>query len=324
VLELEEQIALLAWPSVYNSDWETAHRVVRENGLGGVLLMKPSGWDADTIDKQLTELELDSPFGLVVATDEEGGDVQRLSGVSKLASQYDMSTENSALEASKVIAAHAATVSDLGIDVVFAPVVDVLPVEGSPPLRRSRFFAGGPEAVAEFASAYVGAWQSEGVLPVLKHFPGHGQASGDTHVSDGITAPLAELEARDLIPYRLLAGSGAGVMVGHLTTPGLSDGLPASRSASAVDYLRDVVGFGDALVVSDSLDMDAVGVPVPQAAVESIAAGVDVVLFTDPSITADVLDAIEAAAADGTIPADRITDAARKVWAMLGHPDGLC
>jgi len=203
-------------------------------------------------------------------------------------------------------------------------VIDVLPVGGAPPLRTSRFFAGGPEQVAAFAEAYVDAWARAGVLPVLKHYPGHGRASGDTHVTDGITADIAELETWDLIPYQVLAGSGAGVMVGHLTTPNLSDGLPASRSSSAISYLRDDVGFGKALVVSDSLDMDAVGVPVPQAAVESIAAGVDVVLFTDPTITPDVLDAIRAAVSAGTIPADRITDAATKVWALLDGVGGSC
>jgi hypothetical protein len=70
--------------------------------------------------------------------------------------------------------------------------------------------------------------------------------------------------------------------------------------------------------------MDAVGVSVPQAAVESIAAGVDVVLFTDPSIAGDVLAEIEAAVAAGTISPDRITSAAAKVWELLGREDPLC
>lgn len=323
-LTVEEQVALLVWPSVYSSDWETARRVVSENGLGGVLLMEPSGWDAETIAARLARLESESAHGLLVATDEEGGDVQRLAGVSPLASQRDVSAAMSPSEASTRISEHAAIVRGLGIDVVFAPVVDVLPAEGSPPLRRSRFFDGGPEQVAAYGSAYVEGWQRAGILPVLKHFPGHGRASGDTHTGDGVTAPLADLETWDLVPYRLLADSGAGVMVGHLTTPGLSDGLPASRSPGAVGFLRDEVGFADALVVSDSLDMDAVGVPVPQAAVESIAAGVDVVLFTDPSITGAVLDAVEGAVAEEVIPEDRITDAARKVWALLDGAGDLC
>jgi beta-N-acetylhexosaminidase len=321
---LEQQIALLVWPSVYSSDWETARSVVRDHGLGGVLLMKPAGWDADTITLRLGELESESPFGLVVATDEEGGDVQRLTGVSSLDSQFDISTQMPPDDAFQVISQHAEIAAGIGIDVVFAPVVDVLPSEGSPPLRRSRFFAGGPERVSAYAAAYVDAWQRAGVLPVLKHFPGHGEASGDTHVGDGVTAPLPELERRDLVPYRMLSGTGTGVMVGHLTTPELSDGLPASRSAHAIDYLRDELGYQDALVVSDSLDMGAVGVPVPQAAAESLDAGVDVVLFTDPSITGSVIESITAAVVDGAIPTERIEDAALKVWRLLGHEGDPC
>ncbi len=321
---LEQQIALLVWPSVYSSDWESARSVVRDHGLGGVLLMKPAGWDAETITLRLAELELESPFGLIVATDEEGGDVQRLSGVADLASQFDVSIQMSPDDAFQLISQHAEISNGIGIDVVFAPVVDVLPAEGSPPLRRSRFFAGGPEQVAEYAAAYVDAWRQAGVLPVLKHFPGHGEASGDTHVGDGVTAALPELEGRDLVPYRMLSGTGAGVMVGHLTSPELSDGLPASRSARAIGYLRDELGYRDALVVSDSLDMGAVGVPVPRAAVESLDAGVDVVLFTDPSITGNVIESITAAVGDGTIPTERIEDAALKVWRLLGHEVDFC
>jgi beta-N-acetylhexosaminidase len=323
-ISLEQQIALLVWPSVYSSDWETARSVVRDHGLGGVLLMKPAGWDAETITLRLAELESESPFGLIVATDEEGGDVQRLSDVSDLDSQFDVSTRMSPDDAFRLISQHAEIANGIGIDVVFAPVVDVLPAEGSPPLRRSRFFSGGPAQVTEFAAAYVDAWRRAGVLPILKHFPGHGEASGDTHVGDGVTAPLPELEGRDLVPYRMLSGTGAGVMVGHLTTLELSDGLPASRSARAIGYLRDELGYQDALVVSDSLDMGAVGVPVPQAAAESLDAGVDVVLFTDPSITGSVIESITAAVGDGTIPIERIEDAALKVWRLLGHEGDFC
>jgi beta-N-acetylhexosaminidase len=323
-LSMTEKLALLVWPSVYSSDWSTARATVSEHQLGGVLLMKPAGWDADTLRQRLGELERESTNGLIVATDEEGGDVQRLGGLWPLASQFDVSTTMSPAEAGQLIAAHAANVADVGIDVVLGPVVDVLPSQGAPPLQRSRFFAGSPDDVSDYAAAYVGAWQQAGIEPVLKHFPGHGDASGDTHVGEGITAPLAELEQRDLVPYRALAAGGAGVMVGHLETPGLTGDAPASRSGSAIDYLRDQLGYGDALIVSDSLDMDAVGVPVPQAAVESVRAGVDVVLFTDPTITADVIDALESAVGSGSLPPERVDAAASKVWRLLGHSTPLC
>lgn len=320
---IAERIALLVWPAVYAQDWATARRVVSD-GVGGVLLMKPADWDATTLRQRLAELDLESPHGVLVATDEEGGDVQRLSGIATLASQQDVSTSASPDGAGRLIAEHAELVAALGVDVVLGPVVDVLPENGAPPLRHSRFFVGGPDAVAAYAAAYVAAWQLAGITPVLKHYPGHGGASGDTHSGAGLTAPLAEMEARDLLPYRALAQSGAGVMAGHLTTPDLSDDLPASRSAGAIEHLRASIGFGDALVVADSLDMGAVGIPVPQAAAESIGAGVDVVLYTDPSITTAVVDTVAAAVAAGTVPDERITEAATKVWRLLGHSVDGC
>lgn len=112
-------------------------------------------------------------------------------------------------------------------------------------------------------------------------------------------------------------------MVGHLAVPGLTDGAPASRSAAAVSLLRDELGWGDALIVSDSLGMGGVGLGVPQAAVAALRAGIDVVIFTGNGDTEAVIDAIEAAVADGSLPQARVDEAATRVALMLeahGHP----
>ena len=117
------------------------------------------------------------------------------------------------------------------------------------------------------------------MLPVLKHFPGHGGASADTHDELATTPPLDAMRAYDLVPFQQLAARGAAVMVGHLNVPELTDGQPASMSKAAIALLREL-GYGDALVLSDALGMDAIGIPVDDAAVLSIQAGVDVVTFT--------------------------------------------
>jgi beta-N-acetylhexosaminidase len=148
---------------------------------------------------------------------------------------------------------------------------------------------------------------------VLKHFPGHGGASGDTHIGQGRTAPIEALEQWDLRPYVALGGADVGVMVGHLTVPGLAGDVPASMSPPAIAYLRGIPGHEDALVISDALGMEAVGLDVPDAAVASIAAGVDVVLFTAPGRTEDVIGSIAAAVADGRISTERIRSAADRV-----------
>jgi len=322
-MPLRRLIALLVWPSVYANDWDTARRVVGDLGVGGVLLMRPRSGE-DELRRRIAQLDASSALGVVVATDEEGGDVQRLVDIEPFPSQREVSSVASPEQARQLVADHAAMVDRVGVDVVLGPVVDVAPDDGRPPLQRSRFFVGGPDAVAAYGRAYAEGWMSAGLTPVLKHFPGHGAASGDTHLGAGTTPELSVLESRDLLPFRDLADTGAAVMVGHLTVPGLTGGLPATFSAEAISTLRETLGYSDAPVISDALDMAAAGTSVPDAAVASIAAGIDAVLFTSPGITGEVIDAIAGAVDEGRIARDRIDVAARRVLGLIEQHGGGC
>jgi beta-N-acetylhexosaminidase len=154
---------------------------------------------------------------------------------------------------------------------------------------------------------------------VLKHFPGHGAASGDSHELLPVTPPLDELRTRDLVPYRSLAGSGAAVMVGHLSVPGLTEpGVPASLSPTAItDLLRGQYGYADALVFTDALGMAAVlaSHTIPEAAELAVGAGADVVIYTATEQTPQVIDRLAEAVATGRIDEARIDDAVGRVLA---------
>lgn len=325
---MRERAALLVWPAVSADDWTAAVNTVRSNGVGGVLLMSQHGLGADQIRDRLAELETASRHGLIVATDEEGGDVQRLGNLGELPSQRSVSRELSATEASDLVSAHGAVVRSVGVDMVLGPVVDVEPNVGEVPLEPSRFFDGGPDRVTEFASAYISAWERAGLFSTLKHYPGHGAASSDTHIAEGVTPSLDDLADFDLKPYRDLVeqatAARSAVMVGHLTVPGLTGGVPATRSSAAVDYLRHELGYGDALLITDALGMAAVGIPEPEASVLALAAGIDVVLFTLTAQTDEVIDALEQAAIEGRIDEAHLDKAARKVMAMLGRDGHTC
>lgn len=327
-LSIRERAALLVWPSVYADDWNGAIEVVRDNAIGGVLLMSQRGLTGDQVTQRLADLETASRHGLIVATDEEGGDVQRLRSVQELPSQRAVARDLSPESARNQIARHGRLVRSLGVDMVLGPVVDVEPNVGEVPLTPSRFFAGPPETVSDFAAAYVAGWNDAGLFATLKHYPGHGAASGDTHITAGITPSLADLEDFDLKPYRdlveLARDDDTAVMIGHLTVPGLTDGVPATRSPAAISYLRDDLGYGDALLVTDALGMAAVGIPEPEASVLALAAGIDVVLFTLTSQTDEVIDALVAAVTDGRIDADHLDAAARKVMRMLARDGHSC
>lgn len=321
---LRDRVAMLVWPAVKSSQWAQAQALVRDQHVGGVLLMAPDAVFAADLAGHLAELDTLSPHGLLVATDEEGGAVQRLRVLQPLASQEELS-QRPAAEVQALLADHARLVAATGVDVVLGPVVDVRPVTGSDPLGENRLFVGGPAEVAGWGSVYVAAWQAAGLTPVLKHFPGHGSAAGDSHDGRALTPPLEALRDRDLVPYRVLAGSGAAVMIGHIEVPGLTDGLPASLSPAAVALLRNDLGWGDALVITDALGMGGVGRPIPDAAVAAIAAGVDVVLFTAGEQAAAVIDAITAAVGAGVIAVARVDEAAARVAGVLaahGHPCG--
>lgn len=327
-LTTREQAALLVWPSVYSSSWAEAQRVVSDHGIGGVLLMRPEGWSPDELAQRLAALEAGSRHGLVVATDEEGGDVQRLRVVGELASQRAVSTSMSPDDATLLIASHANAVRATGVDMVLGPVVDVEPNAGDVPLQPSRFFVGDPVAVSSYAAAYIDGWTEAGLLAVVKHYPGHGAASGDTHITAGVTPSFADIEGWDLRPYAELADRVAtddlAVMVGHLTVPDLTDGVPATRSASAIDHLRDELGYGDALLITDALGMAAVGLAEPEASVLAVAAGIDIVIFTQTSQTGAVIDALVAAVDNGQISADQLEASATKVMRLLERDGHTC
>ncbi|MDO8390568.1 MAG: glycoside hydrolase family 3 N-terminal domain-containing protein [Actinomycetota bacterium] len=319
---LRDRIALLVWPAAYSGRWAAVQAAVRDLHVGGVIVMTPEAAALGTLAADLAALDALSPHGLLVATDEEGGAVQRLRALGVLASQESMSTMALA-DARAVVEQHARLVAGVGIDVVFGPVADVRPELGDDPLGDGRLFLGDPENVATWAQMYVAAWQSAGIMPVLKHFPGHGSASADSHDQLAVTPPVAALRARDFVPYVLLADSGAGAMVGHLAVPDLTGGEPASRSAAAVAVLRDELGWGDALLFTDGLGMNGVGLPEQQAAVLAVQAGIDVVIFTEIGATGEVIAALAAAVANGSLPEARVNESAARVARQLaahGHP----
>ena len=306
----------MVWPSVYGNDWRSAVEVVGELGVGGVVLMKPSNAFAAGLAGHIADLDAVSRHGVLISTDEEGGAVQRLAALGELPSQEEMSKLTSEQRVTTV-SEHATVLARAGVDIALAPVVDVRPSDGGDPLGQGRLFLGEAAEVTGMAADYVAAWLSAGVLPVLKHFPGHGSASTDTHVGLATTPPLGELMLRDLIPYVHLANSGAAVMVGHLDVPDLTNGTPASLSAPAYTLLRDELGWGEALVMTDALGMGGAGSSLTDAAVAAVAAGADVVIFTETSRTADVIEALVGAVDTGVVPLERINSGAVRVARQL-------
>ena len=302
---------MLTWPGVVATQWGAAVTAVSTLRLGGVVLLSAPG----DVPAAIARLDAANPRGVLVSVDEEGGSVQRLRSLGALPSAHAMAATHSTDEARALVAAHGRVIAAAGIDIVLGPVVDVAPTDGAGPLGDRTFFSD-PLTVAAYGRAYVQGWRDAGLVPVLKHFPGHGSASADSHRGVARTPPLDVLEAIDLVPYRELAALAPAVMVGHLSVLGLTDDVPASLSRAAITgLLRSQLGYLDALVITDALEMGAVRAvaTIPEAAVLALIAGADVALFSDPTLSGSVIDAIEAAVANGRIAERAITSSAERV-----------
>ncbi len=197
-----------------------------------------------------------------------------------------------------------------------APVADVT-IGPADPTIGSRSPAGDPWLAAQVVSASVAGFRQAGIVPVAKHYPGHGSVTVDSHEGLPVqTASLDELRARDLVPFAAAARAGApAVMMSHLAVEALDPGVPASLSPAAYASLRGDAGF-QGVAVTDALDMAAVTADhgTGGAAVAALAAGADLLLM--PADVREAHAALVAAIADGSVPRDRVQDAAAKVVAL--------
>lgn len=259
---------------------------------------------------------------LLVAIDEEGGDVTRLDaatgswfpGHGTLGAIDDVAatTECHAMLANRLAAA--------GVNLNFAPVADVAS-EPDSPIVGTRAFSSDPVVVARHVVASMQGHLRCRVAPVVKHFPGHGDTTDDSHlVVPRITAATATLEERELVPFVAAIEAGApAIMTGHLLVAALDPDNPATLSPEIItNLLRGRLGF-TGVVVTDGLDMHAIsrGVGRPEAVVQALLAGVDLMCIggdsVSPVVVEEILGAVETAVASGRLPLARLVEATQRV-----------
>jgi len=235
-----------------------------------------------------------------VFVDQEGGTVQRLRP--PLARAWPDAAGGAAGGPRAVWLRHrlmAAELAGFGIDGNFAPVVD-LGGPGTHPFLRRRIWSDDPVALAGLARAAGEGLLAGGVLPVVKHLPGHGGADADSHHAlPGDARPLADLAARDFAVVRALADMALG-MTAHVRFPALDPDLPATLSPAVIGYLRGVLGFRG-LLMTDDIGMHALGGDMGGRAARAIAAGCDLVLHCSGVL--DEMQAVAGAAGPLTGPA---------------------
>ena len=181
---------------------------------------------------------------------------------------------------------HGRSLSELGVNLNFAPVLDLRPARGRNrfdinTLIEQRAISADPAIVADIARAYAHGLETFGVSATVKHFPGLGRVRGDTHLFNAsLDASVADLEASDWRPFKeVLAGSHAQLMIGHVNLTAIDPDRPASHSKAVIDGLIRKQWKFDGLIITDDLVMGAIYKhDVCRAVVEALNAGVDLLL----------------------------------------------
>ena len=285
-----------------------ARGVVGTYHVGGIMI---GSWtDLSMLsDGTITAISNMGPLPLAVSVDEEGGRVSRLASlIGAIPPARTLAQTKTPDEVYQIALARGGQMRGMGITVDFAPVVDVSD-QGANTVIGDRSFSSDPATVTAYAGAFARGLRDAGVLPVLKHFPGHGHGSGDSHTAGAVTTPpLSQLMESDLVPYRTLTTEGpVGVMVGHLEVPGLTGDQPASLSPAAVNLLRSGgyggPGFNGPVFSDDLSSMAAISsrYGVAEAVLRTLQAGVDVALWITTDEVPAVLDRLEKAVSAGEL-----------------------
>lgn len=300
--ESEKVAQLMLMPVALSSDAKIDlddQEVARTLQPAGLIVFADAA-DLESATEQVTSLREELEIPGFVAVDHEGGTVQRLSGegYTRLPSWQELCQQPVA-SISAQIERSAFELSQSGINMVLAPVVDVA---AQNPVLKSRICSNDPFIVGERAQVAMVAYQRAGIIPVLKHYPGLGQSTVDTH--QGFQA--VPLPVRELTVYRRLLDiyPRAAVMVSHIGIEELNSSTPCSLSQACIEQLRQV--YPQALVITDALEMDAAGftgrltagrlsgtaaasgsatldslTPLPDRAAAAIMAGNHILLFGD-------------------------------------------
>lgn len=318
------QVLVATWDSPSSGG---AAKLVTESHVAGVILMGGAVVDAEQVTK-LTSAVADAAVAdgrswpAVISTDQEGGPVSRLDGI--LPGMPAFMAAGAATDKDSVTHAYAAVARDmvkLGFTVNWAPDADVT-IGLKDPVIRVRSAGSQAQNVADTVVAAVDGFVSGGVAPALKHFPGHGSVTTDSH--DALptqTASLADLAQRDFVPFAQAIDAGAPmVMMGHISVAEWGGG-PSSTNLQAYAYLRNELGFSG-VAVTDALNMGAItGRYAPgESEVAALAAGADLLLMPRDPETAR--RAIVAAVESGELPRDRLDQAIARVSLLMSAQAG--
>lgn len=316
-MTLEEKLGQM-FLAAYSGD-STAEILNRYHFGGFILFAKDFESETpDSIAADLAALQESAEYGLILAVDEEGGTVTRISKFTQYRTEPFRSPRDlynsGGIDAIRTDTAEKAELlSSLGINVNMAPVCDIS--TDTEDFMYARSLGENAELTAEFVSLVVKESQNRGIGSALKHFPGYGKAV-DTHTGMAYdTRSYEEIAAWDLLPFQAGIDSGAGfVMLSHIISSAIDPDRPASVSPKAADILRNTMGF-DGVIITDDLAMEGITEfsESGYAALDAISAGCDMVCCSN---WAEQYPAVLAACQNGTIPESRLDESVKRILCL--------
>lgn len=318
------QMIMMGFHGTKSSDNEVMiiSNYIKTGKIGGILVLNYNILDKKQITTLITQLKkLESPQSrLFVAIDQEGGNVQRLNkknGFTDYPSAQEISANKTPEEAERIYSNMSAELKNTGININLGPVVDLninpdCPVIG----KKGRSYSKDPDKVVLYAEKFIDAHRKNGVLTSLKHFPGHGSASSDSHL--GFTDVTNTWKKEELIPYRELIRKKKVdlIMSSHIFNRNIDNEFPASLSYKHIQgILREELGY-NGVIITDDLQMKAISnyYGLETVIINAINSGNDILLFsdyfwTDTEIPQKVAFIVSNAIKEGKIKRERIDGA---------------
>ena len=283
-LSLEEKIGQMFMFGVNSKNIDCLYELIKNNKIGGVILYRNNySTYEEMLDviKKLKEANKDNKIPLFISIDQEGGRVNRMpKELNNIKNIYDLSSLNDVKIIKKSASITGKRLYESGVNMDFAPVLDIYNNSNSNVLDR-RCFSSDVDVVSEYGTIYIKELNKNKVISVVKHFPGHGASSKDSHVFVPYISNSNEILNKHIIPFEHAINNECdAIMVGHMVIKKMTSGLPASISKNFITkYLREKYNY-DGLIITDDIRMMAVSMFYRFVSLKSaFTSGSDIILF---------------------------------------------
>lgn len=299
---------------------ETTKNALEKYPVGGIIYFSQNLQDREQVSTMLKNSQSYSKIPIFTGVDEEGGRVARLGsnpdmGVTKFDSMKEIAETGDKGKAYEVGATLGKELRELGFNVDFAPVADIIVNKNNTEIG-DRSFGSDPQKAGEMVAEVVKGLRDNGVAAVVKHFPGHGSTESNSHTgySESVRT-LEQLREEDFVPFKMGIEAGTDfTMISHATFTNVTkEKCPASLSKEIIsDLLINELGF-KGIVITDAFNMGAItdSYSMRDASVKAVEAGVDMILM--PNGLREAVGGITEAVENGKISEERINESVRKI-----------